>query len=159
MGAIVSYLLMLQKFISQSKRFWNKKKHPLCLGNISKTFTASNMKKKLNGYVYEFSVDYNIIDTSNIIDILKYLMKSMTRLKQKRFESESVQPDFKNKWIENINKVLMFMGVNVNLLKQDIIHINGGIMINVNMSVKSIIYVKKIVFGILLHAIVKMENT
>ena len=83
-------------------------------------------------------------------------MKSMTRLKQKRFESESVQPDFKNKWIENINKVLMFMGVNVNLLKQDIIHINGG---NVNMSVKSIIYVKKIVFGILLHAIVKMENT
>ena len=86
-------------------------------------------------------------------------MKSMTRLKQKRFESESVQPDFKNKWIENINKVLMFMGVNVNLLKQDIIHINGGIMINVNMSVKSIIYVKKIVFGILLHAIVKVENT
>ena len=53
----------------------------------------------------------------------------------------------------------MFMGVNVNLLKQDIIHINGGIMINVNMSVKSIIYVKKIVFGILLHAIVKMEDT
>ena len=35
------------------------------------------MKKKtgLNGYVYEFSVDYNIIDTSNIIDIHKYLMK------------------------------------------------------------------------------------
>ena len=38
------------------------------------------MKKKkkktgLNGYVYEFSVDYNIIDTSNIIDIHEYLMK------------------------------------------------------------------------------------
>ena len=35
------------------------------------------MKKKtgLNGYVYEFSVDYNIIDSSNIIDIRKYLMK------------------------------------------------------------------------------------
>ena len=29
----------------------------------------------LNGYVHEFSVDYNIIDTSNIIDIRKYLMK------------------------------------------------------------------------------------
>ena len=27
------------------------------------------------GYIYEFSVDYNIIDTSNIIDINKYLMK------------------------------------------------------------------------------------
>ena len=34
------------------------------------------MKKiGLNGYVYEFFVDYNIIDTSNIIDIHKYLMK------------------------------------------------------------------------------------
>ena len=35
------------------------------------------MKKKiwLHGYVYEFSVDYNIVDTSNIIDIHKSLMK------------------------------------------------------------------------------------
>ena len=34
------------------------------------------MKKTgLNGYVYEFSVGYNIIDTSNIISIHKYLMK------------------------------------------------------------------------------------
>ena len=32
-------------------------------------------KTRLNGYVYEFSVDYNIIETSNIIDIHKYLMK------------------------------------------------------------------------------------
>ena len=32
-------------------------------------------KTGLNGYVYEFSVDYNIIETSNIIDIHKYLMK------------------------------------------------------------------------------------
>ena len=48
----------------------------MCLGNISKDFTASNMKKTgLNGYVYEFSVNYNIFDTSTIIDIHKYLMK------------------------------------------------------------------------------------
>ena len=32
-------------------------------------------KTGLNGYVYEFSVDYDIIDTSNIIDIDKYLTK------------------------------------------------------------------------------------
>ena len=32
-------------------------------------------KKGLNEYVYNFSVDYNIIDTSNIINIHKYLMK------------------------------------------------------------------------------------
>ena len=29
----------------------------------------------LNGYVFEFSVDYNIIDISNAIDSHKYLMK------------------------------------------------------------------------------------
>ena len=32
---------------------------PLCLGNISKDWSADNMKKTgLNGYVYEFNVDY-----------------------------------------------------------------------------------------------------
>ena len=31
------------------------KKYPLCLGNISKDFTANNMKKRgLNRYVYKF---------------------------------------------------------------------------------------------------------
>ena len=52
------------------------KKHPLCLGNISKDFTANNLKYPgLNGYIFEFSVDYNIIDTNNIIGIHKYLIK------------------------------------------------------------------------------------
>ena len=38
------------------------KKYPLCLGNISKDFSVNNMKKTgLNGYVYDFSVDYNAI--------------------------------------------------------------------------------------------------
>ena len=46
------------------------------LGNISKVFSVDNMKKTgLNECVYDFSVDYNIIDTSNITDIHKYLMK------------------------------------------------------------------------------------
>ena len=46
------------------------------VGNISKNFTSINMKKtRLNGYVYEFFVDFNTIDTSNTIDIHKYLMK------------------------------------------------------------------------------------
>ena len=35
---------------------------PLCLGNISKGFSVDNMKKTgLNGYVYNFSVDYDAI--------------------------------------------------------------------------------------------------
>ena len=54
------------------------KPYPLCLEKISKYFTANNMNATgLNGYVYDFPVDYNIIDTSNIIDIHKYFMKNI----------------------------------------------------------------------------------
>ena len=36
---------------------------PLCLGKISKDWSADNMKKTgLNGYVYEFNVDYKNIN-------------------------------------------------------------------------------------------------
>ena len=48
----------------------------LCLGNVSKDFSTSNMKKTgLNGYIYDFSIDYNSIGVSDIQDIHKYLMK------------------------------------------------------------------------------------
>ena len=41
-----------------------------------KEFSIDNMTKiGLDGYVYGFNVDYNAIDTSNIINIRKYLMK------------------------------------------------------------------------------------
>ena len=51
---------------------------PLCLGNISKDFSVGNMKKKktgLNGYFYDFSVNYDAIEVDNILDIHKYLMR------------------------------------------------------------------------------------
>ena len=41
---------------------------------------------------------------------------------------------------------------------QNVIQINVGITINVDMNVKNVIYVKNIMFGILLHVMVKMEN-
>ena len=48
---------------------------PLCLGNISKDFSVDNMKKTgLNGYVYDFSVNYDAIAVDDILDIHKYLM-------------------------------------------------------------------------------------
>ena len=50
------------------------------------------------------------------------------------------------------------MNVNVNLIEQNVVQINGGITINVNASVKIIIYVKKDMLGILVHVIVNMEN-
>ena len=58
------------------------KPYPFYLENIFKCFAANNMKKKkekkkwLNRYAYNFSVDYNIIDTSIIISIQIYLMKN-----------------------------------------------------------------------------------
>ena len=49
------------------------------------------------------------------------------------------------------------MNVNVNFIEQNVSHINGGILVNVDVAVKSIIYVKKM-FGNLLHVIMKMEK-
>ena len=48
--------------------------------------------------------------------------------------------------------------VNVDLMGKKVIQSNGGITINVDVVVKKLIHVKKIMFGILLHVIVKMEN-
>ena len=49
---------------------------PLCLGNSSKDWSTDNMKKTVfNGYVYDFSVDYNATDADDIKDIHKCLMK------------------------------------------------------------------------------------
>ena len=47
--------------------------------------------------------------------------------------------------------------VNINLMKKNVIQINGEITINVNVIVKDIIYVEKVIFGILLHVVAKME--
>ena len=49
---------------------------PLCLGNISKDWWVDNMKKtELNGYFYDFNVDYDAIAVDDILDIQNYLMK------------------------------------------------------------------------------------
>ena len=50
------------------------------------------------------------------------------------------------------------VNVNVALVEQNVIQINGEITINVDVSIKNIMYVKKIMFGILLNVIVRMEN-
>ena len=52
---------------------------------------------------------------------------------------------------------LIHVNVNVDLTEENISQSNGGIMINVYVNVKNM-YVKEIMFGILLHVIVKMEN-
>ena len=48
----------------------------LCLGNISKDWSTDNMKRTgFNGYIYDFSVDYDATDVDDIKDIHKYLKK------------------------------------------------------------------------------------
>ena len=52
---------------------------PLCLRNTFKDWSTDNMKKTgFNGYIYDFSVDYDATDTDDIKDIHKYLMKKIT---------------------------------------------------------------------------------
>ena len=43
-------------------------------------------------------------------------------------------------------------------MKENVIQIDVGTTINVEVSVKNILYMKKIMFGILLHVVAKMEN-
>ena len=42
-------------------------------------------------------------------------------------------------------------------MEENVIQINGGIMINVDVSVRNM-YMKKIIFGVQLRVIMKMEN-
>ena len=49
---------------------------PLCSGNTLKDWPVDNMKKTgLNGYVYDFSFDYDAIAVDDILDIHSFLMK------------------------------------------------------------------------------------
>ena len=72
-----SYLFVNGKEIVKFKAKHSKIiPYSLCLGNISKDWANDNMKKKgFNGYIYDFSTDYKVIATSNILDINKYLIK------------------------------------------------------------------------------------
>ena len=62
-----------------------------------------------------------------------------------------------NIWIERINKAFIIQ-CKCRFDGRNVTQINDGIMINVNVIVKSIMYAKKIMFGILLYVIVKMDN-
>ena len=47
---------------------------------------------------------------------------------------------------------------NGNLMKESVIQIKSGITLNINANVKKIKYVKKNMFGIMLHVVAKMVN-
>ena len=60
--------------------------------------------------------------------------------------------------IPGINESKILTDINVNLMSENVIQIKSGIMVNVGVSVKNIVYVEKITFGILLHVVAKMIN-
>ena len=48
----------------------------LCLGNISKDFSESNMKKTgLHGSIYDFSIDHKVVKVDGKLEYRKYLTK------------------------------------------------------------------------------------
>ena len=55
----------------------NSRSKTLCLGDISKDFTIDNLnkKRKLKGSVKSFSADFNPIDTHDILNIHRHLIK------------------------------------------------------------------------------------
>ena len=76
MGTTVFIILMLQKYINLKQKILKIKKYPLCLGKISAGSPAKKKWKKNRikvMCVWLFSY-YRAFDTSNIIDINKYLM-------------------------------------------------------------------------------------
>ena len=76
MEQIVIYLLMVQKLSKFKAKDSEITTYPLCSGNISKYWSIDNMKTTgLKGYYYDFSVDYDAIAVSDILNIHKYLMK------------------------------------------------------------------------------------
>ena len=71
-----SYLFVNGKEIINFKAKDSFVAGPLCLGNISKDWSSSNIKKTgLNGCVYEFNVDYSNNSTKDAIPYIhNYLM-------------------------------------------------------------------------------------
>ena len=75
MEEIVICFLVVQKLLNL-KQDSEITAYSLCLGNISKDWSVDNMKKTgFNVYIYDFSVDYDAILVSDILDIHKYLME------------------------------------------------------------------------------------
>ena len=64
-----------------------------------------------------------------------------------------------SKWLqEKFKQKIYHANVNINLMVESVIQMKSGIMINVNASAKNIAYVKKFIFGILLHVVAKIVS-
>ena len=90
---------------------------------------------------------------------LKFLLLSMRSKSIRIFISKSFQHNHWNELIENINTNISKYHANVNVISiEKKFQINGRITRNVDVSVKNIANVKKVIFGILVLLFLKMEN-
>ena len=62
------------------------------------------------------------------------------------------------KRIKRFKKNIYHVNVNVNLIAENVNQIKSGIMINLDVSLENVIYLKKIVIGVLLNIVAKMVN-
>ena len=58
---------------------------------------------------------------------------------------------------QRFSRKIYHANVNLSLMEENIIQIRGKITVNVSANVKNI-YMKKIIFGIMLHAVAKMVD-
>ena len=72
----LGHTLSAEKMYSIKEKYSEIVATPLLLGNISKDWIVDKMKNtEFNGYVYDFSVDYDAIAVDDILDVHDYLMK------------------------------------------------------------------------------------
>ena len=73
----ISYLFVNGKEMIKFKaKDFETVSYPFCLGNISKDFSNTNIKKTgLHCSVYYFSIDHKAIAVNDILDIHNYLYK------------------------------------------------------------------------------------
>ena len=117
-------------------------------------FKVDNMKEtRLNRYVYDFSVDYSTVGVSDIMDIHQYLMKKnkcMARLTAIN-ESKTVIKVIKH---ISCNCKCEFDGTKCNLNQK----LNKDKCRCECRNPMRIVYTEEIIFGIAVHAFVRMIN-
>ena len=59
---------------------------------------------------------------------------------------------------QRFSQKIYHANVNVSLMEENIIQIRGKITVNVSANVKNIVYMKKSIFEIMLHAVAKMVD-
>ena len=80
--------------------------YPLCLGNISKSFSIANVAG-LQGYAYDFSVDYKAIENDKLHDIHSNLMKKTILYKMFRVIRKILAITFLVSNVNSLKCVLM----------------------------------------------------